>query len=363
MIDPIKGDATRVLAEFVYRGASIQNVVLENGVNGWVYALNQLERVAGSDIWHLTVAVPADVRLGYVFRENDDLIPWYAEPQQGKRWSANRPDPLNPRVDSAQNRRSQLIGPRAEPDTLSFARSGVPAGRVEEITIDSRAVEATRSVAVYLPPRVPTTGLPILLVFDGPTYRHTVRLPLILDNLIAANRITPVVAIFVSQLNRMQELAPNEGFTRYICDELLPTVRARFGVTADPRRTIVMGSSHGGLAADWMGLSHPELFGNVISQSASLWWSPDGDPEPEFLARHVVREPRTATRFWIEVGRFEVDQSQGGGPGQVEVSRHFRDVLRAKGNEVSYSEFPGGHEYQSWRVTTPRALMHFLAPR
>lgn len=169
--------------------------------------------------------------------------------------------------------------------------------------------------------------------------------------------------MFVNQTNRMVELAPNPGFTEFITGELIPFVRTRHHLAATPQRTIVLGSSHGGLAADWMAISHPEVVGNVISQSASLWWSPPNEPEPEYLSRLVAKQPKAAVRYWIEVGRFEIDKSNGNGPGQVDVSRHFRDVLVARGYNVAYSEFPGGHEYQSWRVTTPAALMHFLRPR
>ncbi|MGD8278872.1 MAG: hypothetical protein PVH00_12625 [Gemmatimonadota bacterium] len=41
----------------------------------------------------------------------------------------------------------------------------------------------------------------------------------------------------------------------------------------------------------------------------------------------------------------------------------FRDVPVARGYDVAWSTFPGGHEYQSRRVTTPAALIHFLLKR
>lgn len=359
LIDPDPADSTRILAQFVHRADSIVNVILENGVNGWAYIKNQLERVEGTDIWHITVSVPNNIRLGYVMRENDSLVPWHLEQDRAKRWAANRPDPFNGQMDSAQGRRSVLLGPEAAADTLSLPRAGVPRGTLTDLELESTALDTTRKFSVYLPPAA-TADLPLLVVFDGPIYRHVVRLPTILDNLIAARLIQPVVAVFVDQIDRMTELPPNENFTQFITGELIPFVRQRHGLSTDPAKTILMGSSHGGLAATWLALAHPEVAAGVISQSASLWWSPPDEAEPEFLARFAAREPRRPVRFWLEVGSFEVDRTANGGPGQVDVSRHFRNVLQARGYDVVYSEFPGGHEYQSWRVTTPDALRHFL---
>lgn len=360
LLDPVPGDTMRVLAGFVYRSDTARNVVLENGVNGWAYIMNQLARVPGTDIWHETVSVPADIRLGYVFRENDDLLPFYLDTARARRWAHNRPDPFNPRVDSAQGKRSVLIGPRAAPDRWSRPRPGAPTGTIEDLQLESPAYGGPRKFSVYLPPGSAATGLPLLVFFDGGAYRAFVRLPTIMDNLLAAGLIRPAVVVFVYQVDRATELRPNPRFTTFIADELIPFVRRRYGLSTDPARTILGGSSLGGLSADAIALDRPDVVGGVISQSASLWWSPPGKPEPEYLARRAAREPRQPIRFYLEVGRFEVDRTAGGAPGQEAVSQHFRDVLVAKGYDVAYSTFPGGHEYQSWRVTLPNALIHFL---
>ena len=38
-------------------------------------------------------------------------------------------------------------------------------------------------------------------------------------------------------------------------------------------------------------------------------------------------------------------------------NRTFRDLLRAKGYEVSYREFTGAHTYLNWRATFPDGLL------
>lgn len=362
IIEEIPGDPLHIQAAFVYRSDTARNVIIENGVNGWTYPLSQLEHVPGTDIWHISIRLPADIRLGYVFRVNDDLVPWHAEPEQGKRWALNRPDPFSRMRDSLQNVRSVVLGPRAAPDEWSLRRGDVPPGEVIADTIRSDALGGTRAVSVYVPPGNPSGDLPLLVIFDGPVYRGGVRVPVILDNLIAAGKIRPVVAVFVSQVDRMVELAPNERFGSFTCGDVVDLARGRYHAGMRSSETTVLGSSHGGLAATWIAMRCPDRVGNVIAQSPSYWWSPPADSEPEALTREMAARARLPLRFWLEVGRFEVDQAAGGAPGQVAVARHMRDVLRARGYDVAYSEFEGGHEYQSWRVRIPGALQHFLRP-
>jgi enterochelin esterase family protein len=44
-------------------------------------------------------------------------------------------------------------------------------------------------------------------------------------------------------------------------------------------------------------------------------------------------------------------------------SRHVRDVLLAKGYEVAYREFPGGHDYFWWIESLAEGLIALLGDR
>ena len=69
--------------------------------------------------------------------------------------------------------------------------------------------------------------------------------------------------------------------------------------------------------------------------------------------------PRSNVRFFIEAGTFENDV--GGTGGQIlEESRHLRDVLRARGYEVSYREFVGGHDQLTWRGSLADGLIALI---
>ncbi len=60
--------------------------------------------------------------------------------------------------------------------------------------------------------------------------------------------------------------------------------------------------------------------------------------------------PRLSLRFYMDAGTDEIDLT-GLGRDILASSRHMRDVLLAKGYEVHYQEFIGGHDYLSWRGT------------
>jgi enterochelin esterase-like enzyme len=150
---------------------------------------------------------------------------------------------------------------------------------------------------------------------------------------------------------RSRELPCNPTVADFLNFELVPWVRRLFNVTNDPQQTVVGGSSYGGLAAAYAGLRHPETFGNILSQSGAYAWTPprndnpdDFDPtaEPNWLANQYIMSPRLPLRFYMDAGSDESDL--GDYHGILEPSRHMRDVLLAKGHEVHYQEFVGGHD-------------------
>jgi enterochelin esterase family protein len=177
----------------------------------------------------------------------------------------------------------------------------------------------------------------------------------VLDNLIEAGEIPPVVAVLpdgLDQDTRTRELSMHEPFVQFVADELLPWAHARLSIERDPARTVVAGSSLGGLAAAFCGLRRPDLFGLVLSQSGAYQFAQYGCPS-SFAA-----EERLPLRFSLEVGLFE-RISRGDGS-QYHANLHMRDVLLAKGYDVDYRNFPGGHDYFWWRETIADGLITLL---
>jgi enterochelin esterase family protein len=192
----------------------------------------------------------------------------------------------------------------------------------------------------------------------------------ILDNLIAASKIPPTVAVLIanpSQESRNEELTPNPKFADFLAKELVPWIHAHYNVTDDPGKTVVAGSSLGGLAAVYAGYKHPEVFANALCQSGSFWWAPDHSgaipdgvtTETGWMAKQFIASSKLPLRIYLDAGSFEFD-SNGTGGGILETSRDMRDVLLTKGYEVYYQQFVGGHDYLSWRGTFADGLMDLI---
>jgi len=234
----------------------------------------------------------------------------------------------------------------------------------------SALLKNTRPIFVYLPQGYSKNAQPydLLVVFDGETFIDVVPTPTTLDNLISEKRIAPTVALMVGNVNGMRgtELPCNPTFAEFLHSELIPWLRRNYNVTRDPKRVTVGGCSYGGLAATCAAYRHPETFGNVLSQSGSYWWTPPPDaskpdtlapdPDPSYVAQLFINSPKLPVRFYLDAGSLELDRDGKGGSILV-TNRHLRDVLRAKGYEVFYQEFQGGHDYVSWRGTIADGLI------
>ena len=212
----------------------------------------------------------------------------------------------------------------------------------------------------------------MVIVFDGEMYGDAedalIPTPRILDNLIAARRIRSSVAVLVdnmSQVARDRDLKCSAPFENFVSQELLPWVRAHYQVSKNASDVVIAGSSDGGLSAVCAALHNPGLFGNVLAQSADLYYSPESKPalnaytcDGGWLAGQFIEANLLPLRFYLEVGLLEAGLSN-----PVAEHRRLRDVLKAKGYSVTYSEFSGGHDAFSWRNSFGDGLIALLRDR
>ena len=253
--------------------------------------------------------------------------------------------------------------PGSPPQPWLQRPTGVPKGALSEHGFTSEIIRAAkpgfdheRRFMIYTPPNYDPNGQPcgLLVLFDGHVYSNPeMPVPVILDNLIAMDKIPPLVVVFVYQSDeRDGELwSCSDPFADFVAKELVPWVRKKYQVSREPARATIGGMSAGGLMAAYCGFRHSEVIGNVLSLSGGLGWWPGIleerlDEEPGWLTRQFVSGPRLPVRFYLAAGHFE----NWFLPYNLLVeNRRFRDVLLARGYSVQFQEFSGGHSPVSWR--------------
>lgn len=364
LVEPIEGDERNLLVTFLWRDDAAQKFVAVfpfARVNPLPHILARLE---GTDLWYKSYRLRRDARFEYLVSANDSLNPFAAQDPAGEGgWiTALRPDPLNPHKmvepkdpedpDGAEDVSSVLELPGAPPQPFVAERPGVAKGRVELIRYEGHETKDRRRVWVYTPPGYKAGGRPyrLLVLFDGWQYTHSIPTPTILDNMIADGVIPPTLAVMIDNPQRLKELYLNRSFADFVAGELVPWVRRRYNVTSSPRESVIGGLSLGGVAASYTAMRHPEVFGNVLSQSGSYQYRPD---DPDGLIAQFTASARLPLRFYLEAGLMEVNET----PSLLHSNRHFRDVLEAKGYELTYSEFNGRHDAICWRGSLSKGLV------
>ncbi len=161
------------------------------------------------------------------------------------------------------------------------------------------------------------------------------------------NRIEPILAVFVpAGEQRHEEYATTRQaqFTAFIVNEIMPWVDRRYRTRSEPAARAVMGASDGGNISLWIGLNHPEVFGNVAAQSSKV----EANVHTGFQ-----NSPKLDLKLYLDLGTYDI-------PELLPRVRNFIPVLESKGYDVHYLEFHEGHGWGNWRAHIDNALEMFF---
>lgn len=314
-----------------------------------------LHRVEGSQLWRKTVQAPEALRALYTFTVVDSGCTL-----------CNQLDPRNSNrfvfpagyLGEREVTYSVLEGPKAPTQLWIKPPPAASRGSLQQFTFPSQILQNSRTVSVYKPAGYrDEKRYPLVIVFDGEAYSELVPTPTILDNLIAAEKIPPVVAVLVGSIDwptRCRELPCNPHFADFLAKELLPWVRQNYHLLTDAKQTILAGSSYGGLAAVYISLRYPDLFGSALSQSGAFGRNGCRDAIKQLAANL----PQRTVRLYLDAGLLECR----GADSILATNRQMSAELEKLGYKVRYAEFAGGHEYISWQGTLVDGLIFLLAP-
>jgi hypothetical protein len=249
----------------------------------WDPAGEAMERVGS--MFYARRTFESDARLDYAFMVD------------GK----STPDPLNPRTlfsGTGNGTVSELVLPGHRLPTDAIARSGVPQGTLEVVG----EPWAIPKVTVYMPPAYESTKTyPTLYTADGSAWVDLIRLPAILDNLIAAHAIEPVMAVMIDAAkDRTAWYSYNPEYLTYL-QRVVTYVDRRYATRPSADARLHAGTSAGGRASMYVGFEMPAVFHNVALLSPSLT-APLYYYEPYFSGR---LRPDATLRVWLSAGTYE----------------------------------------------------------
>jgi enterochelin esterase-like enzyme len=364
IVEDIPGNSKYAKVTYIYYGNdATEKVRASSGSHAGVGGI-LMQRFMQTPLFFASETVPRDAKFRYGFAAIETRFV-----------GANRTvqlsndvfviDSLNPEVFDGL---SVLTMPSAHPLRYTLKTDSVQPGKLTTASITSIAMREDRRLTVYTPPGYDAgKACDLVIVFDGRTYDGSaasdVPTPTILDNLIAAKKINPVVAVFVNNMgNRARDLTGYPPFAAFVANELVPWVRKNYRINSGPGHVVVAGSSFGGLASSYVAFMHSDIIGNVLSQSGSYWVTKDTVNTPPFPLTEdsgdIVADFRTSKRlpikFYMEIGRFDAIGSMLG------TNRELRDVLLLKGYQVDYHEFDSGHDYIWWRESLADGLISLL---
>ncbi len=250
-------------------------------------------------------------------------------------------DPRNPLrvLAPAGAPRSELRMPRYRPPQIP--RSPTP-GLVQNVPFTSRAGESRR-VRVHRP-RNATVPLPVLYVHDGIIAAEGLDMPAMLDALVDAGRMAPIVTVFINSVDRYDDYSVGSMFGYVFTGEIVPLIEERYRVV--PGARAVLGFSRSAVGALDAALNGPVPFARCGLVAPAM------NPAVR-SALFKSGKPRD-TAVTIAAGTYDIPL--------IDDAKALREELDTRGIPAEWLEIPEGHNHPAWRAQLVRLLPSWFPP-
>lgn len=314
----------------------------------WVYGLPnamEMQRLPGSNLWVHRLQFPEGSRIEYKFGVvRGDREEWIH-------------DPGNPNIAHDPFGGNSVVHcpGYAVPD-WTVRDPEVPQGTLLNFDLTSRAFGDHRSIGVWLPPGFRDyRRYRLLVVHDGNDYLRFSSLDIVLENLMAALEIPPLVVALTNPHDRLREYADDPRHAEFLVREVLPELEKRFPLIGEASGRCLMGASFGAVASLSTAWRFPEAFGSLILQSGSFAFTDIGQHSRSPVFDNVVRfvndfrrEPgEPAERVFVSCGTYE---------SLIYENRSMVPFLQGLGIDTGYVEARDGHNWENWRDRLREAL-------
>ncbi len=221
-----------------------------------------------------------------------------------------------------------------------YALKDVPHGKVEQILFPSKSTNTSRRAFVYTPPGYEKgkTKYPVLYLQHGwgedeTAWSNQGRANLIMDNMIAENKIKPFIIVMTYGMTNEIKFGglrdfKVDAFQTVLVDELIPYVDANFRTISDQAHRAMAGLSMGGMETKMITLNKPDVFSYYGLLSGGTYKPED------------IKDKSKVKLIFLSCGSKE----------RPDGVKSATVALKDAGfNAVSYISEGTAHEFQTWR--------------
>ena len=294
--------------------------------------LGFMDRIEGTSWYYKTKEIQSNAIVNYCFSVNGQKVM----------------DPLNPNSRlSFDTPYSFVAMPQYEREPWSVTASDALKGEVIKTEITSKILGHNRTIHVYLPPgHLTMKSLPSVYFHDGSYQVNDMKVPEILDDLIAGKKITPVVAVFDDPVVRGKEYRGDIGYRDYLQHELIPFIQHSYAVSHKRADRAVAGFSRGGMSALYLAHTTDLFFGSGA-------FSPAIDPTSIADYTNELKTfnnvPHTVFLCGAVYDHLWYDDALA-----------LKDYFSAKGISLEYKEISTGHNIAGWQKVMDGMLITFF---
>lgn len=258
------------------------------------------------------------------------------------------PDPRNPHtIRTFSGERSEVRMPFFRPHPEVDGPPPSAGGTVTDEQFQSKSLKAARHVRTYVPAGYAASQdlYPTVYFLDGGNYADWMAVPAVLDKLIAAKTIPPLIAVFIEPGDRREEYSRNPAWRAFIATELVPAIDARYRTFPAPEQRLIFGSSLGAYGAVDLAVEHSGVFGRCAAIAPPA--------QASTLLTNQAQGQRAifGVRFYILGAVYDTD---------VKGARTLRSALADASADVKYEEVPEGHAAETFKSYIDNAITTLL---
>ena len=251
----------------------------------------------------------------------------------------------------------------------SYLQPGVPKGKLSEKMVHTSKIYAgmKSDYWVYTPAQYdPATPAALMVWNDGYQLVErdgVTRAQNVFDNLTYQKKIPVIVHVLISPgtvgekaMRSIEYDVVSDQYDRFLNEELLPEVYAKYNIRRDAYSHAIAGNSSGGICSFNAAWWRPDLFSRVLSRIGtftSIQWKPGVIDGGNIFPFAVRKQPKRNIRVWLQDGSEDMENAQGSWPLQ---NIQMANALKIRDYDFHFVFGNGTHNHAQGESELPEEM-------